>query len=155
MPETKPSDWFLGVSEFFAILLPGAALVYILQPLGRPFIPSNLLPVDKATGWAVFAVLSYTIGHVLHAISEKLDDPLYDELFLRHCQSRHYRATKLIGLDRPMSAEEKEEWASLSGSTLVARAFLRSRGTSSGTTLYDWCLSLVRLKNAPGAVEVD
>lgn len=46
MPDAKPSDFFVGILEFFAILLPGAALVYLIQPWSLDFIPSQLQPKD-------------------------------------------------------------------------------------------------------------
>ena len=56
---TKPSDFFVGVIDFFAVLLPGASLVYLLQPLIVTGMSTPWLPATPTQGWVVFLVLAY------------------------------------------------------------------------------------------------
>jgi hypothetical protein len=80
---TKPSDFYIGVVEFFGVLLPGAALFYIAQSYVVIAIPSNWLPVNSGQSWALFAVVSYIVGHLLHGIgSALLDNYVYDNIYL-------------------------------------------------------------------------
>lgn len=82
----KPSDFFLGVTELFSILLPGAAIAFIALFWGvraHDYIPSDhllasLLDLNSAAGWAAFLVLSYILGHVVASLGPNLD-VLYDE----------------------------------------------------------------------------
>src|SRR4030095_3780572 len=150
MPDAKPSDFFLGAIEFFAILLPGAALVYLVQPWTRQLVPDALLPKDAAAAWVVFAVFSYVVGHLLHAITGQFDF-IYDKFYLRRFQRNHYRAVELIRRNDLDSLKQDESLTS----TLVARAHFQARGTNAGTSLYGGCLWLARLKNSPAAAEVD
>lgn len=80
----KPSDFFIGLVDFIALLLPGAILGYLLVLLGWG---SNLgglvapLVADPAAGWAAFLILAYVLGHVLHHLGGFLDEPVYDNAF--------------------------------------------------------------------------
>ena len=82
----KPSDFFVGVIDFFAVILPGAIIVAI----GYPHIPTFLLgehgivrPIEgDAVQWIVFAVSAYLAGHFLFLIGSVLDSTLYDPMRL-------------------------------------------------------------------------
>ena len=83
----KPQDFFLGIVEFFAILLPGATLVGLfLGPSRQVLLAAGLFPYD-ATGWVAFALAAYLAGHLLHAVSSYLD-PAYDALYARPRRAR-------------------------------------------------------------------
>ncbi|MBV9884203.1 MAG: hypothetical protein JO276_14430 [Sphingomonadaceae bacterium] len=73
----KPGDFYVGVIDFFSILLPGALLagtVMMVRPITGPMPP--LLSSETAQ-WVTFALAAYAIGHFAHLISSILD-PLYD-----------------------------------------------------------------------------
>jgi hypothetical protein len=82
MATYKPSDVFIGVLEFFGIILPGAVLVFLLQdiiaPVFQPLVPhlDNELP-----RWIAFLFASYIAGHFLHSLGFLLDRFLYDNLY--------------------------------------------------------------------------
>jgi hypothetical protein len=149
--DTKPPDLFLGIMELFAILLPGAALVYLIQPWTAPLIPRELQPRDDTSRWIVFVVLAYIVGHVLHAFAGKLDQRIYDTWYLQRTQPEHSEATRLGG-NKGLAA--LRGGAKLSA-TLYARALFRAGDDASGTSLYDWCLSFIRLQSPAAAAEVD
>jgi hypothetical protein len=83
----KPSDVFLGIIEFFAVLLPGALVTWMLwrwpcpitlDPNGGPFqsiakIADPFLPRDAKLRWVAFAVVSWGIGQVLFAAAPPID----------------------------------------------------------------------------------
>lgn len=78
----KPGDFYVGVFEFFSILLPGAALAASVVHVGwidaawlnRP--PFN----GAAAQWVGFALASYAAGHLVFLAASVLDDTLYDPL---------------------------------------------------------------------------
>ncbi len=77
----KPSEFFVGVLDFFAILLPGAIATAILsQRLGSyivgPLIPA---PVNESGSWVVFLICAYFVGHIIFLVGSYID-PLYDAL---------------------------------------------------------------------------
>ncbi len=149
---TKPSDFFIGVIDFFAVLLPGASLVYLVQPL---IVNSMLAPWSPGTatqGWVVFLVLAYIAGHLLHAIgSWLLDDYVYDKFYIPQWKSSHSRAAKLATqTDRSAFPPDSE-----AAKTLLARVYLTTKADPLGSNYYDWCLADVRLNSPAGASEVD
>jgi hypothetical protein len=147
---TKPSDFFIGVVDFFAVLLPGAALVYLLQPLVLTSAPKAWLPTAPTQAWVMFLVLAYIAGHLLHALgSWLLDKYIYGKLYLPRFRSSHARAAKLA---KDPSALRKDTHAA---ETLLARVCLTTEIDSTGTNYYDWCLSDVRVRSPAGATEVD
>jgi hypothetical protein len=146
---TKPSDFFIGVVDFFAVLLPGAALVYLLGPLMISGTPKGWLPATPTQGWVMFLVLAYIAGHLLHALgSWLLDDFVYGEIYLRRYREPHWQASKLK--EELFGLEEYEKAAQ----TLLARVRL-TKVNQTGTNYYDWCLSDVRVSSPAGAIEVD
>jgi hypothetical protein len=76
----KPSDFFVGLVDFFAILLPGAMLAFVLvmclERLGTP-LTSISLSNDWVTLFAVWLV-SYVLGHFLSVVAALCLDPPYD-----------------------------------------------------------------------------
>jgi hypothetical protein len=147
---TKPSDFFIGVVDFFAVLLPGAALVYLLQPLVVTDMPQAWLPAAPTQGWVMFLVLAYITGHLLHALgSWLLDKYVYQKLYLPRCRSSHAKASKLTGDHLALWEDEGAK------KTLLARVCLTTNVNPTGTNYYDWCLSDVRVSSPAGAIEVD
>jgi len=73
----KPGDFYVGVIDFFSILLPGAllgataAIVLDMPPVLRPLLTSD------TARWVAFALSAYALGHFAFLISSRLDD-IYD-----------------------------------------------------------------------------
>lgn len=78
---SKPSEFYVGVLDFFAILLPGAIATAILQPKYGDLIIGPLinLPGDEAGPWAVFLVFAYFLGHLIFSLGS-LMDPYYEKI---------------------------------------------------------------------------
>jgi hypothetical protein len=78
--DIKPGDLFVGVADFFAVLLPGAILCFLVADEAREFAP-NLLEAgradDKVVRWVMFVACAYIVGHFIHAVGSLLDDTLY------------------------------------------------------------------------------
>lgn len=76
-PKFSPGDLYIGVLDFFAILLPGVIAVafafYEWPPHSIPF---------QTWQWVALLVAGYIVGHLLHALGGLILDPLlYDRLF--------------------------------------------------------------------------
>lgn len=138
----KPSDFFVGVTDFFAVLLPGASVLYLFRPLILTRTPMPWLPATPAQGWALFLVLAYIVGHLLHAIgSWLLDNYVYGKLYVPRWRSSHWRAAKWIR-EPDSFALSKDTRAT---ETLLARVYFTKRVNPHGTNYYDWCLSDLRV----------
>lgn len=82
----KPNDFFIGVIDFFAILLPGALLTFFIQAhwYDRFFGAGNVFPLLHTTlekGLA-FIIITYILGNIIFLIASLLDHLVYDR-FLR------------------------------------------------------------------------
>jgi hypothetical protein len=78
----KPSDLFLDVTSFFAIMIPGAVLTgaVVLGPTGLG--PSLLSAAEPAARWIAFGVASYIVGQGIFALGSWFLDPAYDATYL-------------------------------------------------------------------------
>lgn len=77
----KPSEFFIGVLDFFAILLPGAIATALLAPKFGPVLLGSIVaaPSSPAGNWAVFLTCSYFLGHLVFLAGSYIDLP-YDRL---------------------------------------------------------------------------
>jgi ADP-ribose pyrophosphatase YjhB (NUDIX family) len=75
-----PDKFFVGLFDFFSILLPGALLTYLLKGyVGPRLVGARYGELAGTEGWAVFLVASYLAGHFVFLFSSwLLDDHLYD-----------------------------------------------------------------------------
>lgn len=78
----KPSDFFIGVIDFFAVLVPGAIVVAVADPHIPPFLlgPKGILPrmTGGAERWIAFLFAAYLAGHMLFLLGAVLDNAFYD-----------------------------------------------------------------------------
>jgi ADP-ribose pyrophosphatase YjhB (NUDIX family) len=81
--EFKPDTFFIGVIDFFSVILPGAVITFIADKsnlkslIVNPTIFSQTSDVER---WGVFLVTSYIIGHFLFLLGSKLDNLVYDRI---------------------------------------------------------------------------
>jgi ADP-ribose pyrophosphatase YjhB (NUDIX family) len=77
----EPEKFFVGIIDFFAILMPGAVLTYLFKDAAGPVIlGAGYCGLKGTEGWAVFLFSSYLLGHFLFFIGSSLDDFVYDPL---------------------------------------------------------------------------
>ena len=75
--DIKPQAFFIGVVDFFSVLLPGALLTYFLMGMfydsffgvGKTF-PA---PTDINVKWIIFLLITYTIGNIIYMLASFLD----------------------------------------------------------------------------------
>jgi hypothetical protein len=86
--DVKPADFFIGVMEFFAILLPGAILTYLLFPFSAAVVAPVLpIPSEQVERWILFVILAYMLGHSLHHVGSLLDKA-YDWVYVSNYKRR-------------------------------------------------------------------
>lgn len=87
----EPQKFFIGIMDFFSILLPGALLAYVLmQDLGVLILGNRYYDLEGAEAWAAFFVASYLIGHLMFLVGSWLDDIFYDWLRRRTVERQVY-----------------------------------------------------------------
>ena len=70
-----PQKLFIGLMDFFSILLPGALLTYLLMgEVGSAVLGDRYARLDGAQAWAAFLFASYLFGHLVFLLSSWLDE---------------------------------------------------------------------------------
>ena len=73
-----PQKFFIGVMDFFSILLPGALLTWLLMDSAGPvLLGDRYAALTGAQAWAAFLFASYLLGHLVFLLGSWLDR-LYD-----------------------------------------------------------------------------
>lgn len=72
---SKPSEFYIGVLDFFAILLPGAIATAVLAPSFGHLILGSLVatPKSEAGEWAIFLIFAYFLGHLMFLLGSYID----------------------------------------------------------------------------------
>lgn len=73
-----PQKLFIGLMDFFSILLPGALLTWLLMSEAGPVVlGGRYAKLDGAQAWTAFLFASYLFGHLVFLLGSWLDE-LYD-----------------------------------------------------------------------------
>ncbi len=71
----------IGVIDFFSVILPGAVALFLLNQSGLGALSTvPYTRLDDVQGAAVFAFVSYVLGHAIFLIGSWLDDLLYTNI---------------------------------------------------------------------------
>ncbi|MEP6762868.1 MAG: NUDIX domain-containing protein [Gemmatimonadaceae bacterium] len=83
----EPQKFFVGVIDFFSILLPGALLAYVGRDAAAFAVADHgAAPLNGTESWMIFWFVSYLLGHLAFLFGALLDDLVYDPI--RSCTSR-------------------------------------------------------------------
>ncbi len=78
MTSFEPQKFFIGLMDFFSILLPGAVLVYLTMAVAGPkVLPDRYATLAGHEAWAAFLFASYLFGHLVFLLGSWLDE-IYD-----------------------------------------------------------------------------
>jgi len=127
----KPADFFLGIVDFLGVLVPGAVLAYLLDDRLCHIYRISPLHVH----WLAFAAVSYLFGHLLLALTESFNWLAGRVLHVLHSFSKTQQDAMKLQKD-------------------CRHRLGTAAGENPGTTFHA-ALSLLRLKNADAAAEVD
>jgi 8-oxo-dGTP pyrophosphatase MutT (NUDIX family) len=87
----KPQKFFMGLTDFFSILLPGALLTFlVIDEVGPVVLGDHYYNLVGAQAWAAFLTASYLFGHLIFLLGSWLDE-FYD-------WARHYTLNTQIAL---------------------------------------------------------
>ena len=77
----EPQKFFIGLVDFFSILMPGAMLTYLGKDwVAVKFGMGNGFPLNGAEAGGVFLFARYLLGHFAFLVSSTLDDWVYDPI---------------------------------------------------------------------------
>jgi hypothetical protein len=70
----KPTDFYVGVLDFFSILLPGAVVSWVVWIwLGADKTIGDLMPRGEVGLWITFALASFAAGHLVFMLASLID----------------------------------------------------------------------------------
>jgi mannose-6-phosphate isomerase-like protein (cupin superfamily) len=73
----KPQYFFIGVVDFFSVLLPGGLITYFLLGMfyTNIFGPQKMFiaPTDAAVKWIIFLLVTYILGNIIFMLASFLD----------------------------------------------------------------------------------
>ncbi|WP_298540347.1 hypothetical protein [uncultured Aquimarina sp.] len=101
----KPNDFFIGIFDLFAILLPGLIFVYLWINEISSIFHFNIVEIPEIT---VFLVMSYIIGHFLLSISYPLDLLYFKFRKKTLGRNRFYNAFSFIRMNNLSALQELE-----------------------------------------------
>ena len=142
----KPAEFFIGLVDFFAILLPGGIATGLLLELARvncelhcfyhQSILSDLPENQYWARWVAFAVISYLLGHFIFLVGSASLDNIYD-LTYKLVNKDRSETDKLLGRSKML----------LKDALAIPEEEVRS--------VYQWTRVYTRLRSPATAVEID
>jgi 8-oxo-dGTP pyrophosphatase MutT (NUDIX family) len=78
----EPEKFFIGLMDFFAVLLPGALLTYLVKDMvGPSVLGSDYYRLGETEATVIFLFSAYLLGHFIFLIGAKyLDNDMYDPI---------------------------------------------------------------------------
>ena len=150
----KPGDFFLGVIDFFGVLIPGAVLMYLHGSFLYALVPIVApVPNDSVRSWILFLIVAYVSGELLLGLGVPLNR--LQEIYMPEYLDSYYEDVKnSIGLPpNPQGGPETRVQRFMSKVRLPLSPFdKQKRGRPAA---YHRAYSYVRLHSAQATAEID
>jgi hypothetical protein len=166
----KPSDFFVGITDLFSIILPGASMTYvcILVEEQRGTDLLGMLRLSHTNeGYIAFFVMSYLIGHGMDMIGSVVLDSLYDQTYAHWKRSRNVSPARWIfELPGRLARVLYGKWKHLIGGSkpkngqTVDPLYLRAKELAAPAMpqddrTYQWCRAWIALKSPLAFAETE
>lgn len=144
----EPEKFFIGLIDFFSILMPGAILTYmiILEPwVNRMIVSEKIIELTGNGAWVVFLFASYLLGHFIFLLgSSLLDDYVYEKLR----NSTYINTIKDLAIGKPLKGKFRR-WLSnrlfkkyvdlaLNKAIIIKRFYLKSFNADKSINTFQW-----------------
>jgi ADP-ribose pyrophosphatase YjhB (NUDIX family) len=157
----KPQDFFIGVIDFFSILLPGAVLTYLFKDVGPHILGRRYHVLQNTESWVVFLFSSYLLGHFLFFIGSWLDDYVYDPV--RKMTPKEQITRLLVG--RKLSPKvlrwlarlcfKKDADAAVDRVVPIKEDYLKRIGASGSVNAFQWCKARLATEHSEALATVN
>ena len=166
----KPSDFFVGITDLFSIILPGASMTYVCiqveEQRGADLL--GLLKLNHTNeGYVAFFVVSYLIGHGMDLIGSVVLDDLFDLTYAHWKRNSNVTFARwMFHLPGRLAQELYQECKRLfvntgpKGARSTDPLFLRAKKLAEPVMLqedrtYQWCRAWIALKSAVAFSETE
>ncbi|MFC3550086.1 NUDIX domain-containing protein [Lysobacter cavernae] len=148
-----PQKFFIGLMDFFSILLPGALLTWLLMgEVGPVVLGARYAKLDGAQAWAAFLFASYLLGHLVFMLGSWLDE-LYDWARNRTLNKQIKRLANRGQLLRwPVRALiwlafKHERNLAVDAATRIRRQSLAPLRAEESINTFKWCKTLLNVES--------
>ena len=144
-----PQKFFIGLMDFFSILMPGALLTFLLMDdVGPTVLGDGYHDLAGTEAWAVFLFSSYLVGHLVFLLGSWLDE-FYDwaRRYTRNGQIARLVRTKRL-LHRPARALiwlvfKDERNLAVNKAARIKAATLGPLGAAQSINTFQWSKALL------------
>ncbi|HEV2379428.1 MAG TPA: NUDIX domain-containing protein [Terriglobia bacterium] len=168
----EPDKFFIGLTDFFAILLPGALLAYCLNGagLGHVLLGSGYANLKGTEAWVAFLFVSYLLGHFIFLLgSWLLDDRVYDtirnattyrQIRRLASQDRKEKGKKVasatvLWLASRFIRQDKDSDRALAQTLRIRDKYLDRLNSPSGINAFQWCKARLNLEHREAFATVE
>jgi hypothetical protein len=167
----KPTDFFVGITDLFSIILPGALMTYIWIVAEQHSASGLMGPVKSShsnTEYLSFLAMSYLVGHGMDMVGAVVLDDFYDLTFAdwKKCRGGTSPKRWLGHLPGRLIRELRNKWNYFrsgvvdktdrkSDALLLKAAELASPAMVKGDFVYQWCRSSIVLRSPLAFSEIE
>jgi hypothetical protein len=169
----KPGDFFVGVTDLFSVLLPGAVVSFIAMKAEQSLLPPadlfGLLKLTDASGYMAFLVCSFLLGHLVDMIGASFLDRLYDLSYADFMRSGTGFRVWLKGTPNRLGdvvrawyrchllepSEQPEDEPGKPQDPVFAAARSQAAPKPEGDKLYQWCRDWLQMRSPQSLQEPD
>jgi hypothetical protein len=155
-----PEKFFVGVIDFFAILLPGALLTYLWKhQIAKAVLKEDIFQFQKAEDWMVFLFLSYLLGHIVFLLGSWLDE-LYDWLRKGTRAGQSARLANGKNFSHPGKRDlagflfRRNPDEAVTQAVRIKSRALAALSAQDAVNAYQWCKARLSKEHPPGLVAV-
>lgn len=152
----EPQKFFIGLMDFFSILLPGGLMTFFVKDALGPVLlgQSSWDQLTGAQGWVGFLTASYLLGHFIFLLGAwLLDEHVYDRI---RSATRRQQFQKLAEGGRPawwLTMWMANRWISARSDHAVAQAvrlkglYLDAVHAGAAINAFQWCKTRLLLED--------
>ncbi len=159
----EPQKFFVGLIDFFAILMPGALLTYLTKDWAAAQLGSGpAFPLGNVEAATVFLFASYLLGHMASLLGAALDEWIYDPL--RKCTDfgQIGGLAKGMHLARPwLRRFAKSDWlfgknadAAVTQAVRLKSRQLHLLSAGHAVNAFQWCRARLSKEHPEGLLDV-
>lgn len=159
--DIKPQNFFIGVIEFFSVLLPGALLTYFLMGMfygdvfgeGKIFAP----PASETVKWIIFLLITYIVGNIIFMVASLIDvsyDKVLRKSFFQSTNDLTYKTARSIHRKFIDTDEKLKELLAEGGLSDDEYREILSRPRREIFNTYKWSQHFLLFKNPDALADI-
>jgi 8-oxo-dGTP pyrophosphatase MutT (NUDIX family) len=167
-----PKNLFIGVVDFFSVLLPGALLTLLIQESENEFLKGLYKGLNGIPTWVAFLFIAYVLGHLIFLAGGLLDDLMYEPI--RNSTPAREIERLVDGVDPPSALGRflapakrflapmnrhlarwlvnKDADKALDQAILIKECYVNKLGPRPGINAFQWCKARLALENRAEAL---